>query len=613
MSLRPSPASWFEVLVLRDDLTAAIDALARSSKVELQSHGESRTPLLMPECREMLGEYDELRQRYDRYWPKACRHETDERLEPQQMLDDALRRLRGWASEAHDVVQRIETLSGQAADLRIVLPLLHEGQPSLDLSQFVGAGPMLRSRIFLMPGDAWPKALPVDVITRRAVTPGRHYVLAVGMPDHIAALEHQMALEKARAITMPGNLPAGAEAAAAAIEQRIAELERDVDAAEQELDKLHQHHDLADAIADAEFVRWYVDAVPDLTSTENFAWITGWTSDTDDQALLSLLADAGVKGLFRLQPPPPGFEPPLILVNPRWMRPFEIFTRMFGVPGSSDVDPTRVVAIVSPLIFGYMFGDVGHGAVLFIAGLALAKRWPALRLLIAGGLSSMVFGVLFGSVFGREDVIAPLWLHPLDKPVLILLAPLAGGAVLLLLGLLLDALQAYWQHKGRQWLETGAGLVLCYLSLLGAFFEPALLWGALAGALWFVLGHALTADMHRLSAIGRAAAEFVEVLLQLGVNTISFVRVGAFSLSHAGLCAAVIGVASAPTSPVASAFVELLGNVVVLGLEGLIVGIQTTRLVLFEFFVRFLHAEGRPFRPLKPPDPPAQAHHRRTT
>ena len=205
MSLRPSPASWFEVLVLRDDLTAAIDALARSSKVELQSHGESRTPLLMPECREMLVEFDELRHRYDRYWPEACRHEADERLEPQQMLDDAMRRLRDWASAAHDVVQRIEALSGQEADLRIILPLLHEGQPSLDLSRFVDAGPLLRSRIFLMPGDAWPKALPGDVITRRAVTPGRHYVLAVGMPDHIAALEHQLALEKARPIAMPEN------------------------------------------------------------------------------------------------------------------------------------------------------------------------------------------------------------------------------------------------------------------------------------------------------------------------------------------------------------------------------------------------------------------------
>jgi len=613
MSLRPAPASWFEVLVLRDDLTAAIDALARSSKVELQSYGESKTPLLMPECREMLGEFDELSQRYHRYWPPACRHEPDERLEPQQMLDDGMRRLRAWADEAHEVVEQIELLTGQAADLHVLLPLLTKEQASLDLSRFVSAGPMLESRIFLLPGEEWPGSLPGDVITRRAVTADHHYLLALGIPDHIATLERQLALHKARALAMPKDLKIGGDDVAAVLERRVAELERDVEATKRELAALHERHDLADAIADAEFVRWYVDTVPDLASTENFAWITGWTSETGDEALLSMLADAGVKGLFRLQAPPPGYEPPLILVNPRWMRPFEIFTRMLGVPGAAEVDPTRVVAVVSPLIFGYMFGDVGHGAVLFIAGLVMARRWPALRLLIAGGLSSMAFGVLFGSVFGREDIIPPVWLHPLDAPVLVLLAPLAGGALLLLLGLLLDALQAYWQRKGRYWLETGAGLVLCYVSLLGALLEPALLWVALAGALWFVFGHALAASSHRLSAIGQAAAEFVEILLQLGVNTISFVRVGAFSLSHAGLCVAIIGVAGATTSAAASAAIELVGNLVVLGLEGLIVGIQTTRLVLFEFFVRFLRAQGRPFRPLAPPDPPAQPHHRRTT
>lgn len=613
MSLRPTTANWFELLVLRDDLTSAIDALARSSKVELQSHGVSPAPLLMPECRDMLGEFDQMLQRYERYWPPARRHEPDQRLEPQQMLDNAMRRLRAWSSEARDVVQHIETLTARISDLQIVLPLLKQERPSLDLSRFVNAGPMLRSCVFLLHGDDWPQSLPADVITRRAVTPDHRYLLAVGLPDDIAALERQLASLKARAIALPDDLPGEIDTATIAVEQRIDDAEREVGLAHRELAALHERHDLSDAIADAEFVRWYVDAVPDLASTENFAWITGWTSATDAQALLSLLADAGIKGLLRLQPPPPGCEPPLILVNPRWMRPFEMFTRMLGVPGSSEVDPTRVVAIVSPLIFGYMFGDVGHGAVLFIMGLVLAKRWPALRLLVFGGLSSMVFGTLFGSVFGREDIIPAAWLRPLEAPVTVLLAPLVGGAALLLLGLLLDALQACWQRKGRHWLETGAGLVLCYVSLLGTFLEPALAWVALAGACWFVFGHALTVEKHRLAAVGRGAAELVEVLLQLGVNTISFVRVGAFSLAHAGLCVAVLGLASAPASLAAGIVIELLGNLLLLGLEGLVVGIQTTRLVLFEFFVRFLHAEGRPFRPLAPPDRHTSAHHRRTT
>ena len=613
MSLRPTTANWFELLVLRDDLTSAIDALARSSKVELQSHGVSPAPLLMPECRDMLGEFDQMLQRYERYWPPARRHEPDQRLEPQQMLDNAMRRLRAWSSEARDVVQHIETLTARISDLQIVLPLLKQERPSLDLSRFVNAGPMLRSCVFLLHGDDWPQSLPADVITRRAVTPDHRYLLAVGLPDDIAALERQLASLKARAIALPDDLPGEIDTATIAVEQRIDDAEREVGLAHRELAALHERHDLSDAIADAEFVRWYVDAVPDLASTENFAWITGWTSATDAQALLSLLADAGIKGLLRLQPPPPGCEPPLILVNPRWMRPFEMFTRMLGVPGSSEVDPTRVVAIVSPLIFGYMFGDVGHGAVLFITGLVLAKRWPALRLLVFGGLSSMVFGTLFGSVFGREDIIPAAWLRPLEAPVTVLLAPLIGGAALLLLGLLLDALQACWQRKGRHWLETGAGLVLCYVSLLGTFLEPALAWVALASACWFVFGHALMVEKHRLAAVGRGAAELVEVLLQLGVNTISFVRVGAFSLAHAGLCVAVLGLASAPASLAAGIVIELLGNLLLLGLEGLVVGIQTTRLVLFEFFVRFLHAEGRPFRPLAPPDRHTSAHHRRTT
>jgi V/A-type H+-transporting ATPase subunit I len=613
MSLRPAAANWFELLVLRDDLAPAIDALARSSRVELQSHGEASAPLLMPECREMLGEFDELRQHYARYWPSPLRHEADDRLEPHGMLADAMRRLRDWTADAREPVHRIETLTSEAGDLDILLSLLRDARPLPDLSMFESAGPMLRASALQLPDDEWPRELPGNVIIRRAVTADHHYLLAVGLPDDVAALERQLTMRKARALTIPAGLPADVDEAIAQVERRVDAVEREIETAEAELEALHDRHDLADAIGDALFIDWYVDNVPDLSSTENFAWITGWTSDTGDDGLLLLLADSGVKAILRMQAPPPGFEPPLILKNPRWMRPFEVFTNMLGVPASSEVDPTRIVAIASPLIFGYMFGDIGQGAVLLIAGLVLARRFPALRLLIAGGAASIVFGFLFGSVFGREDLVPAYWLHPLEHPITVLLVPMAGGAVLLLLGMLLEALQAYWQQKGLNWLETGAGLVLCYLSALGALIEPALLWVALAGALWFVFGHAMSAQGRRLAAIGSAAAELMEVALQLLVNTISFVRVGAFALAHAGLSVAVVGVAAAPSSVAASALVMVLGNLIVIGLEGLVVGIQTTRLVLFEFFVRFLRAEGRPFKPMKPPDSHPPDHRRRTT
>ena len=142
MSLRPAPASWFEVLVLRDELTTAIDALARSASVELQSHGEASVPLMLPECRDMLGEFVELRRRYERYWPEPCRHDPDERLEPHSMLADAMQRIRAWTQDARETVERIESLASEAGALRVVLSLLTEAEPPPDLSIFRVAGPL---------------------------------------------------------------------------------------------------------------------------------------------------------------------------------------------------------------------------------------------------------------------------------------------------------------------------------------------------------------------------------------------------------------------------------------------------------------------------------------
>ena len=117
--------------------------------------------------------------------------------------------------------------------------------------------------------------------------------------------------------------------------------------------------------------------------------------------------------------------------------------------------------------------------------------------------------------------------------------------------------------------------------------------------------------LRRFRAAGTAAAQFVESALQLIVNTVSFVRVGAFALAHAGLSLAIVGLSVATDSIVLAAIILVLGNVLIIALEGLVVSIQTTRLVLFEFFIRFLHAEGRPFRPLAPLTTTPPPEHRR--
>jgi V/A-type H+-transporting ATPase subunit I len=249
-------------------------------------------------------------------------------------------------------------------------------------------------------------------------------------------------------------------------------------------------------------------------------------------------------------------------------------------------------------MFGYMFGDVGQGLVIAAAGVALRRRFALARLFIAGGLSAACFGLLFGSVFSLH-VLPAWWLSPLDDPLAVLVAPLAGGALLLTLGLLLSAAEAHWRGELALWLSTDAGLVLAYAGLLAALLWPPALGLAAAGAGLFCLGHA----WHGRSALAGAAAigELVERLLQILINTLSFARVGAFALAHAGLSSAIVALMDAASHPVAAALVLIVGNVVVIALEGLVVSIQTTRLVLFEFFARFLQGQGRIFRPLPPP------------
>jgi len=225
-------------------------------------------------------------------------------------------------------------------------------------------------------------------------------------------------------------------------------------------------------------------------------------------------------------------------------------------------------------------------------------------LLIPGGVAAVAFGFAFGSVFGRDDLVEPLWLRPIDHPLTLLRISLVFGTCVIVVGLLLEAAQYFWSGHGRVWWLSRAGFALCYLALVGVTFGQPWVWALPAGLMWCWIGAAAAAPAgQRWRQMGSALGGSLETLLQLIVNTISFVRVGAFALAHAGLAAAIGGVAGAvPSRPLALA-VLAVGNVIVIALEGLVVGIQTTRLILFEFFIRFLKAAGRPFRPLPVPSP----------
>jgi V/A-type H+-transporting ATPase subunit I len=300
--------------------------------------------------------------------------------------------------------------------------------------------------------------------------------------------------------------------------------------------------------------------------------------------------------------------PPVQLDNPRWIQRFETFVRGFGVPAADEVDPSPLLAIMTPLMFGYMFGDVGQGAVLIVIGYFARRYVPVLELLIAGGISSVAFGFLYGSLFANEHILPALWLRPIDEPLWVLGAPIVFGFIAILASMLLYALQALWRGRISRWWAVEAPIVTLYLALpLGLISVTAALLVVFASLVWLftaigMRGYRAQGLAGVLPAVLKEFAELLEIVFQLIINTLSFARLGAFALAHAGLSVAVMALTEMPGSILGKVVVFIIGNVIVIALEGLVVSIQTTRLVMFEFFRRFLVGEGRPFRPLSLPN-----------
>ncbi|MCW8844211.1 MAG: hypothetical protein OQK99_00115 [Gammaproteobacteria bacterium] len=602
--MRPRPAIWFELLTSREDLGGVLESLAASGMVELETYSDISQPEWLPEMQELLDQFRTLSERYQPYWPEPAPASDHYRQTDSETGRKIIDSLKAWAAMAEPLVKELQALAAESESLHLLrLWISNVPEGGLPDLAFLGrAGPVIGARLYVLAPGQWPASVSPTLMLHKSQTPENNFLLALGPDAQIELLTQSIHGLKGRVLPLPDWLPGGAAEALEAIESRFRTIGERNESLTRELGQLCEDYALPTVLTQMKFLTWVVEQVPQLAMTEHFAWVTGWTNDLDQQTLRALLEDCGHNCLIRFPPAPARSQSPIIQRNLAWARPFELFPRLMGTPSAGEADPSPLVAVIAPLMFGFMFGDLGQGGVLLLAGLLLHKRYPTLRLLIPGGLMAMVFGVLFGSVFANEQLIPALWLHPIEAPLPVLTVSLAMGASVLCLGLALDALQAHWNGRAVLWWQTRAGLTLSYVSALAALQWTGMIWLCFAGFVWFVIGHGLAAETDKLQQAGSAIAEFAETTLQLLVNTVSFVRVGAFALAHSGLSMAIAGIAEAFESMSATLLVFVIGNLFVLTLEALVVGIQATRLVLFEFFIRFLRAEGRAFHPLVPPE-----------
>lgn len=608
MSFRTRTARWFEILVPRPSIARTIEILAGTGAVELDC--VAKRGVRPPDFSGLmagLAEYKRLQQQYGDDWPEP----RTAGVVRDVMLEDTLLRkleiLKRWEEEAGPVIRERERIARERHDMQRLRDFLQTvaDDTSLDFTRMSPDGPTQSSVLFVLPPASPTPKLAEPILYRRTETEDHTYLLILGPSDEVQELTRALGGRVVRPVPLPDWLSGSPPEALAAVEARIGRLEDEFKRLDVQLLELNRKHGLTRIVGDIQRVEWLAEHLSDIPVSEYMAYLTGWTDDPSGQSLLAPLHEAGIPAVMGFPNPPKERIPPTLIDNPAWARPFELFIRMLGTPGRDETDPSQLVAVIVPLLFGYMFGDLGQGAVLLVAGLWLRRYWPVMSILISGGLAAMFFGLLFGSVFAREDLVPALWLHPIEAPLTVLAVPLFGGAVLMVIGLLLNGLAAWWGRKFGAWLRIDAGVVVMYLGAvvyLASGVDAAVLTVA-AGLAWYLVGSALEMRGAGLGNFFARMGELLERLLQLLVNTLSFLRVGAFALAHAGLSVAVMELSRSLGNPLAGVLALVVGNAVILALEGLVVGIQTTRLVLFEFFIRFLEAGGRPFRPLAPPQP----------
>ncbi|MEF9960214.1 MAG: V-type ATPase 116kDa subunit family protein [Niameybacter sp.] len=318
--------------------------------------------------------------------------------------------------------------------------------------------------------------------------------------------------------------------------------------------------------------------------------------------------------------------PPTKLKNNWLFKPFEMIVQLYGLPSYHEIDPTPFLAITFMLMFGIMFGDIGQGLIYFLAGLFIYKKSA-----VAGGIltrlgsSSIVFGFVYGSLFGLEHEQLPWLPHIVGSPLAkvnimpILIAGVVFGVVVLSVSYIIGIINALRRGDVEDGV-FGKNGIAGYIFFMGFVGTLVALFGVIPVSPFVPLGimgimlvimilkEPLTNMIKREKPYihGEVGSYFIESIFEgvetiLGAlsNGISFIRVGAFALNHAGLFMAFLVMSDMTDNFVLKLLILIIGNILILTLEGLVVFIQGLRLQYYEMFSKYFTGDGESYAPIR--------------
>ena len=392
-----------------------------------------------------------------------------------------------------------------------------------------------------------------------------------------------------------------------------------------------------------------------LESTQLVYRLTGWVPNKDCMEMMKEL-DAITEDRISIRQYKPEEVPgvlaghekvPVKLSHGKFVSAFQRMIFSYGSPLYGTIDPTPFVALFFTILFGIMFGDAGQGLVFFVLGILMARKvvklggWNQFAPIFIGiGAASMVMGLLTGEFFANESILEPferfvtgLFGEPRDQilPMMPQSNPesikrmfmffgfsIAVGFVINSTGIIINVANNFLQRKFGKALFGKSGLagavffwyvVVMAIRIAAFHHSPALYdWIVIGVALFFsafgepfirlVEGERPVIENGLFAMVIEAVVELLETIITYLSNSISFLRVGAFALAHAVL-GFIILTMSEMVGGAGGIAVTVLGNAIVVVLEGMIVAIQAIRLQYYEFFSKFFNETGREFTPYK--------------
>lgn len=353
-----------------------------------------------------------------------------------------------------------------------------------------------------------------------------------------------------------------------------------------------------------------------MLRSKNYFYASGWVAESNYKELENKLSKYEKIDIYASDADLDKRKTPTKLKNSNFFKPFELLINMYGTPNYDEFDPTIIFGISYMILFGSMFGDLGQGAIFAIAGIILSKKKNKDfgGLLLRMGVSSMFFGLMYGSVFGSENLIPAIWFRPFDSINKTLVIAIFFGVVLSAISY---GVGIYNNIKNKEYdeaffgkegflgvlifiaminigvnimggsapISTNVGIIILAVALLLMLFKRPILQTFFKKEFDQKAG-----DYYIESSFG-----LLEALLSTMSGIISFIRVGAFAINHVGLFLAFKTLGQMIGSTGGNIAVLIIGNIVIIGLEGLIVFIQSLRLEYYEMFSKFYSGDGKLF------------------